>query len=575
MNTKTLFRKKHALPINNFGIGLLSLTLIFFGCIPILGLATPSSHRYFGFLPNMENSFLFLTTTTPHSKQNQNYNPKFSAVPSPENYQKIPHEFEIDTVYTGGEMFRTQQSTLNAEYYSGAPFKKGMTDFVYINFGEYIAQHPNYDWQLPGGILYYSDTISNAFVEKTKFNTGNKIKINTSLVLKTLPSKAIRLALEPFYFSKYEVTNKEYRVFLNWVRASNGFSEKQIWEMRTDTIFISNPNDVANVETNAQGRKFRLSKKSIPTKDFQAAFTYTFFRKNAEALLTMSSDSLFVYPDTLSWVNDFPFAYNEPMTNMYFWHPAYDNYPVVGVSWFQALAFLDWKSHMHQIQLDSDHIPYEIEYALPSEIEWELASTMTIKDHKTSFRPKFESSNNWLTDLGIESSSAKDSIHDQYNRTNYLKNLFTEDQYYKGDYSSDGFFETGPTNPSLNKNSKNISGVYHVDPCGIAWMDGNVSEWLMESYAENWKPFFIRHLLTFDQNPTESNKLAKQIEIMFDKGNSEKGRLVRGANWYDERFGGKPGSGRNEAGISPKRFVDPTEQHCTIGFRYVVHVNKK
>ena len=40
-----------------------------------------------------------------------------------------------------------------------------------------------------------------------------------------------------------------------------------------------------------------------------------------------------VYPDTLCWIHDFTYANNDYMTNMYFWHPAYDEYPVVGVTW--------------------------------------------------------------------------------------------------------------------------------------------------------------------------------------------------------------------------------------------------
>jgi hypothetical protein len=47
-----------------------------------------------------------------------------------------------------------------------------------------------------------------------------------------------------------------------------------------------------------------------------------------------------VYPDTLCWVRDFTYSFHDPMTAMYFWHPAYDNYPVVGVTWTQAKASL-------------------------------------------------------------------------------------------------------------------------------------------------------------------------------------------------------------------------------------------
>ena len=36
---------------------------------------------------------------------------------------------------------------------------------------------------------------------------------------------------------------------------------------------------------------------------------------------------------------DFAYSYNEPMARNYFWHPAYDDYPVVGVDWHMANAF--------------------------------------------------------------------------------------------------------------------------------------------------------------------------------------------------------------------------------------------
>ena len=47
-----------------------------------------------------------------------------------------------------------------------------------------------------------------------------------------------------------------------------------------------------------------------------------------------------VYPDTTVWYKDFNYSYNEPMHNDYFWHDAYSDYPVVGVSWEQAKHLL-------------------------------------------------------------------------------------------------------------------------------------------------------------------------------------------------------------------------------------------
>ncbi|QQY83424.1 gliding motility lipoprotein GldJ [Tamlana sp. s12] len=47
-------------------------------------------------------------------------------------------------------------------------------------------------------------------------------------------------------------------------------------------------------------------------------------------------------PDTLVWRNRLGF--NEVMTNNYLRHPGYGEYPVVGVSWIQAVEFANWRS---------------------------------------------------------------------------------------------------------------------------------------------------------------------------------------------------------------------------------------
>lgn len=47
-------------------------------------------------------------------------------------------------------------------------------------------------------------------------------------------------------------------------------------------------------------------------------------------------------PDTLVWRDRL--AYNEPLVEYYFRHPAYRNYPVVGVTWQQANDYCAWRT---------------------------------------------------------------------------------------------------------------------------------------------------------------------------------------------------------------------------------------
>ena len=47
-------------------------------------------------------------------------------------------------------------------------------------------------------------------------------------------------------------------------------------------------------------------------------------------------------PDTLVWRSRL--AYNEPLANLYLRHPAYHDYPVVGVTWVQATDYCQWRS---------------------------------------------------------------------------------------------------------------------------------------------------------------------------------------------------------------------------------------
>jgi len=112
---------------------------------------------------------------------------------------------------------------------------------------------------------------------------------------------------------------------------------------------------------------------------FKFQYTYMDIQKAAKNRNKKRSDfikkeEIMVYPDTTVWIRDFEYSYNEPMHNDYFWHDAYGNYPVVGVSWKQANAFCQWRTLYHNSYRKSKGKHFVNSYRLPSEAEWEYAA---------------------------------------------------------------------------------------------------------------------------------------------------------------------------------------------------------
>jgi len=194
-------------------------------------------------------------------------------------------------------------------------------------------------------------------------------------------------------------------------------------------------------------------------------------------------DVINVYPDTLVWISDFTYSFNEPMTKAYFWHPAYDNYPVVGVSWRQARAFGIWRTLLMNSFLREERQPTVQDYRLPTESEWEYAAR---GGQKNSMYP-------WGGPYA----------------TNYKGCYIANFKPMRGNYVADG----GITTVIVANNDPNDWGIYD--------MAGNVSEWTRNA----WNP--AAYSYTDDLNPDY------EYETLPSDLPEKKRKVIRGGSWKD------------------------------------------
>lgn len=148
-------------------------------------------------------------------------------------------------------------------------------------------------------------------------------------------------------------------------------------------------------------------------------------------------------PDTTVWNRKGSF--NAPYVKYYFKHPAYDNYPVVGVTYEQAMAFCEWKEDQLN-KLDTSKV---VIVRLPTEDEWEYAASAG-------------------GDYPIYPWEGKDMIDKKGRaRANFVRG--------KGDYM-------GLAGSSLGDNADITAPVNSYDPnkLGLYAMAGNVAEMVAE-----------------------------------------------------------------------------------------------
>jgi formylglycine-generating enzyme len=75
-------------------------------------------------------------------------------------------------------------------------------------------------------------------------------------------------------------------------------------------------------------------------------------------------------PDTIN--ADRPYQYQEPMVNFYFRHPAFADYPVIGVTYENALSYCQWLTGEYNNAQKRKF--KKVKFRLPTKKEWELAA---------------------------------------------------------------------------------------------------------------------------------------------------------------------------------------------------------
>lgn len=378
--------------------------------------------------------------------------------------------------------------------------------------------------------FYEPDPFGMLYIPQGSFNMG----LNDQDMAGTMTTQTRTVSIPSFWMDETEITNTEYRQFVYWVRDSiarrmlgDSFEEFLIMEDRYGNIIDPpylnwrtrldwNNEEYAEVLDDIflpENERF-FRRKEVDTRklnydyewvDLQQAAkktnrynyetnsydgeVYNQFGERVQATdrsAFIMKDRVNVYPDTLVWIADFTYSFNEPMTEKYFWHPGFDEYPVVGVSWKQASAFAVWRTQLMNNFLRSKGQPEVQNYRLPSEAEWEYAARGGLDQN--------------LYPWG--------GLYTRNDQGCFLANF----KPLRGRYADDGGLRTMTV------------GSFAPNDFGLYDMAGNVAEWTASAFDESSYTFM------HDMNPTyKYNALPGDHHVM-------KRKVIRGGSWKDVAF---------------------------------------
>ena len=352
----------------------------------------------------------------------------------------------------------------------------------------------------------------------------------------------VMVTVNAFWMDETEITNSEYRQFVNWVRDSIAYS-LLIEEEGTDSEYALQPKYESDDETVLINWKKRIpwENRFIPDEPMAEILAPMFYDEGRGSLKTtalryhytwvnidqavkvankfdvargrypkgasirvdsfwVENDEIYyetierplrqpsdintngiicVYPDTMVWARDFEYSYNDPLLYSYFNSPSYSEYPVVGVTWEQAHAFCHWRTQL----LRSQQSVVVNSYRLPTEAEWEYAAR---GGRKMAMYP-------WGDRYARDAEGC------------YLANF----KPYRGSYHND----TGVSTMAV--------GQFEPNDFGLFDMAGNVAEWTASAYSTS------SNTNIHDLNP-EFPYIARK-----EDPNTLKRKVIKGGSWKD------------------------------------------
>ena len=355
------------------------------------------------------------------------------------------------------------------------------------------------------------------------------------------------ISVGAFYMDDTEITNNEYRQFVNWVRDSIAHTmlgeagiEGHLIEEDSYGNFLDAPRINWNTKIRWNDSEIREQdlladlylpeherlngRREFDTRkyvfkyqvlDVQAAATKvkregdaTGKRDRSEFL---SEVEVSIFPDTLTWIHDYAYSFNDPYTKNYFHHSAFDDYPVVGINWKQATAFTKWRTQMMNAFLRKIKQPTLPEFRLPTESEWEYASRGGLDFSPYPWGGPY---------------------------TRNLKGCFLANfKPLRGNYTADGGIKAIKT------------ASYNPNGYGLYDMAGNVAEWTSNAYDES--AFSYSHDMNMDYH----------YDANEDDHAVLKRKSIRGGSWKDIAY---------FIQTSTRTFEYQDTAKCYIGFRCAV-----